>query len=156
MNLCTLTSLAVLGTVIAVSAAHGAENPSPVFHCIVETEFEALNPGLPESGIIEPIWDAEFLFDTATGMFSYNIQDEPGYDAPRRWDIIQEGSEGADWIAVYHPELGPPQNSRVNDVSMVLRIRAWRHDLVPNSEIEQNRFYLLRYDVLGVGNCTEQ
>lgn len=148
-------SLAAILPFCAAPSAMAAEGPSPVFHCIVETEFEALNPGLPEDGIIEPKWDFEFLFDTATGMFSYNIQDEAGYDTPRRWDVIQQGGAGNDWIAVYHPELGPDHNSRVNDASMVLRIRTWRDDRVPNSEQEQNRFYLLRYDVLGVGHCTE-
>lgn len=149
----------ILGTLLSISAAQNAlaaSESSPVFDCAIETEIEAFDSGLPESGIRPPMWDVEFQFDTASGMLRYRNLEEGGFDPPRQWDVIQRGDEGTDWIAVYDPVLGPEQHRRIDDASVVLRIRAWQSDLVPESDDEQNRFYLLQYDVLSVGRCEPQ
>ena len=137
-------------------AAHGAEETPPIFDCVIETEIETLNPEIASSGFRTPQWDVEFEFDTASGMLRYRNIELGGYDPPRRWEIIQRGGEGMDWVAVYHPELGPERNSRVADASAVLRIRAWDSERVPGSELQRNRFYILQYDVLGAGRCEER
>lgn len=148
-----ISSIAAILSAIPVCLAQGAEGASPVFTCVIETEFDALSPDLPEGGFRAPQWDVEFEFDTGSGMLRYRNLDLGGFDPPRRWDVVQQGGDGVDWIAVYRPELGPEQNTRVLDASVVLRIRTWASDRVPGSEREQNRFYLLQYDVFGVGRC---
>jgi hypothetical protein len=153
MKALIVAAFAAVLAIPPIFSAQGAEGAAPVFNCVIETEFEALSPDLPEGGFRAPQWDVEFEFDTASGMLRYRNLDLGGFDPPRRWDVIQRGGDGMDWIAVYRPELGPERNTRVLDASVVLRIRTWASDRVPGSEVQQNRFYILQYGVLGVGHC---